>query len=89
MLVIPTARDHPRRWEHLGIGDAQGGIRRVDCRTKHGNALLNQRLFSLILRLLPRSVILKSPVVVLKSLKSRGFKAFRRDFYPLGWEKNH
>jgi hypothetical protein len=39
MLVIPTARDELRRREHLGIGNAQGGIERVDGRTKHGNAL--------------------------------------------------
>jgi len=51
MLVISTARDELREWKHLGIGDAQSGVRRIDCRTKHGIALLNERLFSLILRL--------------------------------------
>jgi hypothetical protein len=68
MLVISTARDELRRREHLGIGNTQGGVRRVDSRTKHGNALPNQRLFSLILRLRPSSGILKSPAMVLKSL---------------------
>jgi hypothetical protein len=67
MPVISTARDELRGREHLGIGDAQGGVRRVDSRTKHGNVLPNQRPFSLILRLRPSSVILKPPVVVLKS----------------------
>ncbi len=53
MLVVATARDELRRREHLGIGDAQGGVRRVDSRTTHDEALLNQRLFSLILGLRP------------------------------------
>src|SRR5258708_12272918 len=35
MLVIPTARDELRGREHLGIGEAQCGVRRVDSRTKH------------------------------------------------------
>jgi hypothetical protein len=67
MLVISTARDELRGREHLRIGDAQGRIRRVDSRTKHGNALPNQRPFSLILRPRPSSDILKLPVVVLKT----------------------
>jgi hypothetical protein len=67
MLVISTTSDELRGWEHLGIGDAQSGVRRVDSRTKHDNALPNQGLFSLILRLRPSFVILKSPVVVLKT----------------------
>src|SRR3954452_15395995 len=83
MRVISTARDELRRREHLGIGNAQGGVRRVDSRTKHGNALPNQRLFSLILRLRPSSGILKSPAMVLKSLKLVPFvcrtEARRRD----------
>jgi hypothetical protein len=53
MLVVVTARDEFRAWEHLGIRDAQGGVRRVDSRTTHDNALPSQRLFSLILRLRP------------------------------------
>ena len=68
MRVISTAPDELRGWEHLGIGDAQSGVRRVDCRRKHGNALPNKGPFSLILRLRPSFVVLKSPVVVLKSL---------------------
>ena len=47
MLVISTARDQLRGREHLGIGNAQSGVWRVDSRTKHGNALLYQGLFSL------------------------------------------
>src|SRR3954451_21076015 len=74
MRVISTARYELRRREHLGIGNAQGGVRRVDSRTKHGNALPNQRLFSLILRLRPSSGILKSPAMVLKSLIFRFFR---------------
>ena len=66
--VVSTAPDELRGREHLGIGDAQSGVRRVDSRTKHDNALPNQRLFSLILRLRPSFVILKLPVVMLKSL---------------------
>src|SRR5262249_1763084 len=68
MRVIPTAPDKLRRREHLGIGDAQGGVRRVDCRTEHGTALRSKGLFPLILRLGPRSVILKLPTMGLKSL---------------------
>src|SRR5208337_4289669 len=68
MLVISTARNELWGRKHLGIGDAQSRVRRVDCRTKHGVALLNKRRFSLILRLGPSFVILKSPVVMLKSL---------------------
>src|SRR5262245_40352341 len=67
MRVVPTARDELRGREHLGIGDAQGGVRRVDCRTEHGIALLSKRLFPLILRLEPSSVTIKSPTMVLKS----------------------
>src|SRR5512147_937150 len=67
VLVISTARDELRGREHLGIGDAQSGVRRMDSRTKHDNALPNQRPFSLILRLRTSSVILRSPVVMLKS----------------------
>ena len=67
MRVIATARDELWGRKHLGIGDAQSGVRRIDCRTKHGIALLNERLFSLILRLKPGFVILESPVVMLKS----------------------
>jgi hypothetical protein len=51
MLVVATARDELRRREHLRIAEAQGGVRRVDCRTTHDDALPSQRLFSLILRL--------------------------------------
>jgi len=51
MLVVATARDELRGREHLRIGDAQGRVRRVDSRTTHDDALLSQRLFSLILRL--------------------------------------
>src|SRR5438067_9183043 len=53
MLVIPRASNELWTRKHLGIGDAQSGVRRVDCRTKHGIALLNKRRFSLILRLGP------------------------------------
>jgi hypothetical protein len=53
MLVVATARDELRGREHLGIGDAQCGVRRVDSRTTHDDALLSQRLFSLILGLRP------------------------------------
>jgi hypothetical protein len=67
MLVIATARDELRGREHPGIGDAQSGVRRVDSRTTHDNALPSQRLFSLILRLRPGFAILKLPVVMLKS----------------------
>src|SRR5436305_14120818 len=73
MLVIPTARDELRAWQHLGVGDVQSGVRRVDSRTTHDNALPSQRLFSWILRLRPGFVILKPPVVV---LKSRFFSVF-------------
>jgi hypothetical protein len=73
MRVISTARDELRSREPLGIGNAQSGIWRIDSRTKHGNALLYQRLSSLILRLWPSFVILKSPVVVLKSRKFLDF----------------
>src|SRR4029077_4897106 len=67
MLVISTASNELWGRKHLGIGDAQSGVRRVNCRTKHGIALLNERLFPLILGLGPGFVILKSPVVMLKS----------------------
>jgi hypothetical protein len=67
MPVIPTARDELRGRKHLGIGDAQSGIRRVDGRTKHGIALLNERRLSLILGLGPGFVILESSLVMLKS----------------------
>jgi hypothetical protein len=53
MRVISTASDELRGREHLGIGNAQGGVRRVDSRTTHDEVLLSQRLFSLILRLRP------------------------------------
>src|SRR6185437_11161346 len=56
MLVVATARDELRGREHLGIGDAQSGVRRVDSRTKHENALSKQWLFSLILELRMRSL---------------------------------
>src|SRR5512142_1657563 len=46
MLVISTARNELWGRKHLGIGDAQSRVRRVDCRTKHGVALLNKRRFS-------------------------------------------
>jgi hypothetical protein len=59
MRVVATAPDELRGREHLGIGEAQGGVRRVDCRAEHGIALLNKGLFPLILRLEPSSVILK------------------------------
>jgi hypothetical protein len=67
MLVIATARDELRGREHLEIGDAQSGVQRVDCRTKHDSALPNQRPSSLILRPRPGSVILKLPVMMLKT----------------------
>src|SRR3954467_10514839 len=66
-LVIPTARDELRAWQHLGVGNAQSGVRRVDSRTTHDNALPSQRLFSWILRLRPGFIIPKLPVVMLKS----------------------
>src|SRR4051794_16923431 len=34
MRVISTASNEFWGRKHLGIGDAQGGVRRVDCRTK-------------------------------------------------------
>src|SRR3954447_25881264 len=67
MLVVATARDELRGREHLGIADAQGGVRRVDSRATHDNALPSQKLFSLILRLRPGFFIPQLPVVVLKS----------------------
>jgi hypothetical protein len=67
MLVISTGPNALGRWEHLGIGDAQSGVWRVDCRTEHDNALPSQRLSSLMLRLRPSFVILKLPVVMLKT----------------------
>src|SRR3954447_7105828 len=79
MLVIPTAPDVLRGREHLGIGDAQSGVQRVDCRTKHDNALPNQGPFPLILRLRPSFVILKSPAVVLKTLFSANFGGLSED----------
>jgi hypothetical protein len=57
MLVVATARDELRGREHLGIGDARSGVRQVDSRTTHDNALPSQRLFPLILRLRPGFVI--------------------------------
>ena len=48
MLVVATARDEFRGREHLGIGDAQSGVRRVDCRTTHDDALPSQRISLLI-----------------------------------------
>jgi hypothetical protein len=53
MLVVATARDELRGREHLGIGDAQGGVRRLDSRTTPDDALPSQWLFPLILRLRP------------------------------------
>jgi hypothetical protein len=44
-LVIPTARDELRGWQHLGIGETQRGVWRVDSRTEHGDDLPNQRPF--------------------------------------------
>src|SRR3954452_13746553 len=73
MGVIATARDELRVRKHPGIGDAQSGVRRVDCRTKHGIALLKKRRFSLILGLGPSFVSLGSPVMMLKTLKFKGF----------------
>src|SRR3954449_1139904 len=67
MHVVATARDELRGRKHLGIGDAQSGVRRVDSRTTHENALPSQSLFSLILRLGPGFFIPELPVVVLKS----------------------
>ena len=69
MRVISTARDELWGRKHLGIGDAQSGVRRKDCRTEHGIALLNKRRFSLILKLEPGFVSLETPVVMLKSLE--------------------
>src|SRR3954468_179932 len=57
MLVVVTARDEFRAWEHLRIRDAQGGVGRVASRTTHDNALPSQRLSSLMLRLRPGSFI--------------------------------
>jgi hypothetical protein len=51
MLVVSTARDELRRRKHLGIGDTQRGVRRIDSRTTHDNALSSQRLFPWILSL--------------------------------------
>ena len=73
MLVISTARNELWGRKHLGIGDAQSRVRRVDCRTKHGVVLLNKRRFSLILSLGPSFVTLKPPVVMLKSPKNAEF----------------
>ena len=73
MLIIATARDELRGREHLGIGDAESGVRRVDCRATHDNALPSQRFFSLILRLRPGFFIPQLPVVVLKSLRFQAF----------------
>jgi hypothetical protein len=47
MRVISTAPHPLRGREHLGIGDTQGGVRRVDGRTEHGIALPSQGLFPL------------------------------------------
>jgi hypothetical protein len=49
-----------------GIGDALGGVRRVDRRAEHDIALLSKGPLPLILRLGPRSLILKFPTGVLK-----------------------
>ncbi|MGB0066692.1 MAG: hypothetical protein WBQ11_01495, partial [Isosphaeraceae bacterium] len=73
MLVISTARNELWGRKHLGIGDAQSRVRRVDCRTKHGVVLLNKRRFSLILSLGPSFVTLKPPVVMLKSREKKVF----------------
>jgi hypothetical protein len=67
MHVVATARDELGGREPLGIGDAQSGVRRVDGRTTHDNALPNQGLFSLNLRLRLSFVILKLPAVMLKT----------------------
>jgi hypothetical protein len=67
MLVVSTATDQLWGREHLRVGDAQSGVRRVDSRTKHDKILPNQGLFSLILRLRSSFVILKLPVVMLKT----------------------
>ena len=67
MLVISTARDTLRGREHLGIGDAQGRVRWVDCRTTQDKALPNQGRSSSILRPRPSAVILKLPVMMLKT----------------------
>jgi hypothetical protein len=67
MLVVSTAPDQLRGREHLGIGDAQSGVQRVDSRTKHDKVLPNQRRSSLILRLRSSSAILKTPVAMLKT----------------------
>jgi hypothetical protein len=67
MLVISTPRNGLWGREHLGIGDAQSGVRRVDSRTTHDNALPNQGLSSWILRPRQGSVILKLPVMMLKT----------------------
>src|SRR5258706_4632568 len=53
MLVVATARDELRGREHLGISDAQGGVRRVESRTTHDDAIPSPRPFSLILRFRP------------------------------------
>src|SRR5262249_21600616 len=71
MRAIPPAPAKLRRRGHLRDGDAQGGVRRVDCRTEHGTALRSKGRFPLILRLGPRSVILKLPTMVLKGRKTR------------------
>jgi hypothetical protein len=77
MLVIATAPDELGGRQHLGIGDAQSGVRRVDSRTTHENALPNQGLFSWILRPRPGFVILKLPVMMLKTLLNVQFFPFR------------
>ena len=76
MLVISTAPDELRGRQQMGIGETQGGVWRVDCRAEHGVALRSKRLFSLILRLGPSSVIPKSPAMMLKSLKFPAGRAF-------------
>src|ERR1043166_1403524 len=80
MLVIATAPEELWRRQHPGIGDPESGVRRVDCRTKHDNALPNQRLFSLILRLRPSFDILELPVVMLKTPFLATFGNSRRSF---------
>jgi hypothetical protein len=49
MRVVSTAADQLWGREHLRVGEAQSGVRRVDSRTKHDKVLPNQRHFSLLL----------------------------------------
>jgi hypothetical protein len=69
MRGIAPARDALRRREHPGIGGAQGGVRRVDGRTAQDNALPHRGLPSWIFRPRPGFVILKLPVMMLKTQK--------------------